>query len=463
MAGIFKAYDIRGVVGDFLTPEVAYLIGRGLAQSVFAPNQNVVLTRDMRTHSPELYSQLGRGLREGGVSTIDVGLAPTPMNYFAINHFGADGGVQVTASHNGPAYNGFKVSGKNAVPFSYDDGLRLVEEFVTESIGSNPPLPVEKLGEKREVEDTLALYLSWMNGFCAFGSKRLLVGIDAGNGMGGFFLSEFFAAHPGFELVPLYFELDGAFPNHEADPLKAENLRDIENLVREKNLDLGVAFDGDADRCMFCDENGTSISSDLITALIAGETLQQHPATPVLYDLRSSQAVPEWIEEHGGTPVRGRVGHTFMKRLLKETGAQFGGELSGHYYFADCFNTDSGLMALIQILNLLSHTEEPMSKHITPLRRYSATGEINYRVADVPATLRRLEEHFAAQGAKLDHLDGLTVELGDIRSGGWWFNLRSSNTEPLLRLNLEAKTAQERDTRLSEVQELLGAHPVAGH
>ena len=463
MAGIFKAYDIRGIVGDFLTPHVAYLIGRALAARVFAQGDSLALTRDMRTHSPEMFAELSRGLREGGVNTVEVGLAPTPMNYWAINRYQTAGGVQVTASHNGPAYNGFKVSGANATPRDYDGTLRYVEEYVLDALRDGDPAPVENQGKAQPVEGALGEYLEWMNGFCAFGDKKLRVGIDAGNGMGGFFLGEFFAKHPQFELVPLYFELDGTFPNHEADPLKAENLLDTEKLVVERGLNLGVAFDGDADRCMFVDEKGVSVSSDLITALIAGEVLGETPGSPILYDLRSSQAVPQWIEEHGGQPVRGRVGHTFMKRLLKEKGARFGGELSGHYYFADCYHTDSGLMALIQILNLLSSSLEPMSEHIAPLRRYSATGEINYRVENAAATQKKLEDHYAAQGARLDHLDGLTVELGDIKAGGWWFNLRSSNTEPLLRLNLEAQTPEARDEKLREVQELLGAQPAVGH
>ncbi len=465
MAGIFKAYDIRGVVGDFLTPQVAYLIGRALAARVFQAGNTLTLTRDMRTHSPQMFDELGRGLREGGVSTLEIGLAPTPMNYWAINRFATDGGVQVTASHNGPTYNGFKVSGAGAVPHDYDSALRHVEEFVLDALENGASAPAKIPGVTRKIEEVagaVSSYLDWMSTFCAFGDRKLRIGIDAGNGMGGFFLTDFFARFPQFELVPLFFELDGTFPNHEADPLKAENLHDIEALVHTQNLDLGVAFDGDADRCMFVDERGTSISSDLITALIAGAMLSETPG-PILYDLRSSKAVPEWIEEHGGQAVRGRVGHTFMKRLLKETGARFGGELSGHYYFADCFHTDSGLMALIQVLNLLTHSEVPLSQHVAPLRRYSATGEINYRVADVAATLSKLESHYSAQNATLDHLDGLTVELGDIKIGGWWFNLRSSNTEPLLRLNLEAKTPEERDAHLSEVQQLLGASPVAGY
>ena len=463
MAGIFKAYDIRGIVGEQLTPELAYLIGRGLAAIVFTSGGPIALTRDMRTHSPQMFEQLSRGLRDGGLDVLEIGLAPTPMNYWAINQFGAKGGVQVTASHNGPKYNGFKVSGEKAVPFAYEPALKEVEEFCAEAQKNGIPAPSTTVGTSKTIEGALEDYLDWMQSFTDNGSRALKIGVDAGNGMGGFFLPGFFARNSQFQASALFFELDGNFPNHEADPLKPENLLDVQKLVRENNLDFGVAFDGDADRCMFVDENGDSISSDLITALIGGLFLQKTPGASILFDLRSSKAVPEWIEEHGGTPVRGRVGHTFIKRLLKETGAKFGGELSGHYYFADLFNTDSGLMALIQILNLLSHDDKPLSQHIAPLRRYSATGEINYRVTDVAATLAKIESHFAGKGAKLDHLDGLTVEIGDIKTGGWWFNLRSSNTEPLLRLNLEARNAQESAQHLAEVQELLGAEPAQGH
>lgn len=464
MAGIFKAYDIRGIVGDALSPRRAYLIGRALGERVFAQaSAPIALTHDMRTHSPELFDELARGLRESGRDVLEVGLAPTPMNYWAINHYDCAGGIQVTASHNGPEYNGFKVSGAGATPLDYSTGLDKVEEFVLNAEINGTPDGLAKVGERQVVQGAMADYLKWMNGFMHVGERKLTIGIDCGNGMGGSFLPGFFASWPQFEVTRLYWELDGTFPNHEADPLKPENLHDVQALVREQKLDFGVAFDGDADRCMFVDEHGDSISSDLITALIAGEILAESPSTPILYDLRSSQAVPEWVREHGGVPVRGRVGHSFMKRLLKEKGARFGGELSGHYYFADCFNTDSGLMALIQILNLLSKSDKPLSDHIAPLRRYAATGEINYRVPDVKETLGKIEAHYGAQGAKLNHLDGLTVEVGDIREGGWWFNLRSSNTEPLLRLNLEAPDATQRAQRLKEVQGLLGAEPVQVH
>ena len=461
MSGIFKAYDIRGIVtGDDapLTPQRAYLIGRGLAERVFAQMGPIAITHDMRTHSPTLYGELSRGLSEGGCSVIEVGLAATPMNYWAINHYGAQGGVQVTASHNGPDYNGFKVSGRGAAPFDYVSGLNMVEDYVLSMEKVEMPAPVEHLGEVTRAENVLRDYLDWMGKYVSPGTKNLNVGIDAGNGMAGLFLPEFFAQNPNWKLTPLFFELDGNFPNHEADPLKAENLVDVQKLVRENGLDIGIAYDGDADRCMFVDENGDSISSDLITALIAAEIIGEQPGAAILYDLRSSHVVPEWIKEHGGVPYRGRVGHSFMKRLMKDKGAMFGGELSGHYYFAACFNTDSGLMAMIKVLNLLSNSDKKLSEHIAPLRRYAATGEVNYRVGNVDEVLAKVKKHFGEAGAKFDDLDGLTVQ-----SEGWWFNLRSSNTEPLLRLNLEAGSGEERDARLAEVQEILGAEPVAGH
>ena len=466
MAGIFKAYDIRGIAsgdGAPLTSQRAYLIGRGLADGVFAGFSPICITHDMRTHSPALYGELGRGLRDGGCDVIEAGLVATPMNYWAINQYNARGGVQVTASHNGPEYNGFKVSGPGAAPLDYISGLNMVETYVLNAERNGIPAPVENVGTQTTAENVLRDYLDWMNKFVQAGDKTLKIGIDGGNGMAGLFLPDFFASHETWQATPLFWELDGNFPNHEADPLKAENLVDVQKLVRDNSLDMGVAYDGDADRCMFVDENGDSISSDLITALIAGEILGEQPGAAILYDLRSSQVVPQWIQEHGGVPYRGRVGHSFMKRLMREKNAMFGGELSGHYYFASCFNTDSGLMAMIKVLNLLSNSDQTLSQHIAPLRRYRATGEINYRVDDIAATLQRVKDEFAKQNAHFDDLDGLTVEVGDITAGGWWFGLRSSNTEPLLRLNLEAANEAQCDAHLQEVQQILGAEPVAGH
>lgn len=462
MAGIFKAYDIRGVVNEGLTPEVAYLIGRGLAQEVFGGDDvaagPVVVSRDMRLHSPLLCAQLVRGLTDGGCDVLDIGLAATPMNYWANVHYGSRGSVTVTASHNGPEYNGFKVSGPGAAPLDYATGLDRVEAFVQQAQSGQLAPAAQPPGHSTEAGGVLESYLDFMDGFVSRDGdapRPLKIGVDAANGMAGYFLGDFFARHGGLEAVPLYWELDGSFPNHEADPLKPENLRDAQALVRANGCDFGVAFDGDADRCMFIDETGASISSDLITALIAGAVLAQHPGSPILYDLRSSKIVPEWISRHGGVPVRNRVGHTYMKRLLKEREARFGGELSGHYYFADCFYTDSGLMAMIQVINICRSICRarcrPLSELIAPLRKYSATGELNFRVAEVNTVLQRVEAHYRALGAGTDHLDGLTVD-----SETWWFNLRPSNTEPLLRLNLEAATAPERDAHLAEVQVLIG-------
>lgn len=453
MAGIFKAYDIRGLVPDALTPDLAYLIGRGLAAEVFQQQGPIVVSRDMRLHSPELSAALAQGLTEGGCDVLDIGLAATPMNYWANVHYQSRGSVMVTASHNGPEYNGFKVSGPGAAPFDYASGLDKVEIFVERAVASGGRAtlaPTPPLGQSIILERVLDAYLDFMDTFVAPVAGQLKIGVDTANGMGGYFLPRFFDRHPTLEAVPLYWELDGSFPNHEADPLKPENLLDAQKLAREADCDFVVAYDGDADRCMFIDEQGDSISSDLITALIAGAMLDKTPGSPILYDLRSSKVVPEWIEQHGGVSVRGRVGHSFMKRLLKAQGARFGGELSGHYYFADCFHTDSGLMAMIQVINICREQQLPLSQLIAPLRKYSATGELNFHVPEVKAVLQRVEAHYVEAGAHTDHLDGLTVEIGD-----WWFNLRSSNTEPLLRLNLEAPTPAERDAHLAEVKQLI--------
>ena len=462
MAGIFKAYDIRGVVGEELTMARAYWIGRALAAEVFEKQCPIVVTRDMRTHSPELAEALIRGLTEGGCDVIDVGLAATPMNYWANNFYQACGSVTVTASHNGPAYNGFKVSGPQATPRDFMTGLDKVEAFVLEAESGHDTISADKPGTVSQPEGALNEYLDFMSQFVAPGSAKVKIAIDGANGMAGSFLPDFARRFDWLETVPLYWELDGTFPNHEADPLKAENLRDVQAKTRQSKCDFGVAYDGDADRCMFVDENGDAISSDLITALIAAKILETHRGSAILFDLRSSQIVPEWIEKHGGQPVRGRVGHSFMKRLLKEKNAPFGGELSGHYYFADCFNTDSGLMAMIQMLNLWRAAQEieptPLSQLIAPLRQYSATGEINFRVDDAKKVLQKIEEHYQKRNAQIDHLDGLTAKLET-----WWFNLRCSNTEPLLRLNLEARTPAERDAHLQEVQSLIGGEPAQSH
>jgi phosphomannomutase len=462
MAAPFKAYDIRGIVGDDLTIERAHLIGRGLALEIFvaAPATDesagpIVVSRDMRGHSPQVSEALVRGLREGGCAVLDIGLCATPMNYWANAHFAARGSVMVTASHNGPRYNGFKVSGAGATPIDHSSGLDRVEARVRAWEADGAPAPGSTSDGTAAVEkqaDVLSDYLEWMDGFLVRDGKPLRVGVDASNGMAGLFLPGWFASRPWLDPRPLFWELDGLFPNHEADPLKAENLRDVQALVQREGCDFGACFDGDADRCMFVDETGALISSDLITALIAQQVLAQTPGGPILYDLRSSRVVAESIEKSGGQAVRERVGHSFMKRKLRALGARFGGELSGHYYFADCFDTDSGLMALVQIVNILQKHGKPLSALVAPLRKYSATGEINFRVPETQRVLDHVASTYAAQGARLDHLDGLSVLFDR-----WWFNLRSSNTEPLLRLNLEAPNQDERDARLQEVEALISS------
>lgn len=452
MAGIFKAYDIRGIVGEGVTSQVAYLIGRGLAQEVFTEAGPIVVSRDMRTHSPELAALLIRGLNDGGCGVIDIGLAATPMNYWANVHYQSAGSVTVTASHNGPEYNGFKVSGAGAVPIDYSNGLHRVETFVEQAQAWSIPASVPQRGQVRCQKNALDEYLAFMLAFLKTDAARphVKIAVDAGNGMAGDFMPELAARLPWLECVPLFWELDGRFPNHEADPLKLENLRDAQRAVVEQGCDFGVVFDGDADRCMFVDNEGRSISSDLVTALIAANMLGSEPGSAILYDLRSSRAVPETIMDNGGVPVRGRVGHSFMKRLLKKHNAPFGGELSGHYYFRDCFNTDSGLRAMIEMLNIWRQSDRTVAEMIFPLRKYVASGEINFRVANVSAVLEHIEAYYLARGGKADHLDGLTVEMP-----GWWFNLRSSNTEPLLRLNLETQSSGENNEKLYQMRELI--------
>ena len=447
MAGIFKAYDIRGTVPDPLNPKTAHLIGRATGE--WLGTGEVLVSHDMRTHSPELSEALIKGLMEAGRDVRFIGLASTPMNYWANVHFGVAASISVTASHNAGQYNGFKISLEQARPVSYDTGIGQIEEMVETWQKQGPPPAAKHKGGLRTEEGALAAYLDAMDEHLVAITRPITIAIDCANGMGGHFIQAFFERHPELHAVPLFWELDGTFPNHEADPLKPENMIPTQEAVREHNCDLGASFDGDADRCMFVDEAGEIIPSDLMIGVLAEDVLKNHPGAPILYDIRSSRAVPERIGELGGKPVRGRVGHTFMKALMREKEARFGGELSGHYYFAECSNTDSGLMALISVINLMQRQDGPISTHVAPLRRYHATGEINYNVGSqdgIAAILDAIEAEYTAKGGEPDRLDGLTIDFAD-----WWFNLRPSNTEPLLRLNLEANTPELKDQHLDEV------------
>ena len=448
MAGIFKAYDVRGTYPDQIDESIVRKIGLAFHKVLDAadqpPGSEVIVSRDMRSHGEPLTAALIDGLRSSGLNVCYIGLATTPMNYFAIGNLGAAGGVQVTASHNPARYNGLKFSRRGAQPVSGDHGIPLLE---TEASGGDQP-EAETRGELRELdifEDYGRHVLSFLKHQPE--ARRLKVAIDAANGMGSIYLP--ILEQMDIDIVPLYFELDGTFPNHEANPLKMENLEDVGELVRTSGADLGISFDGDADRAAFLDEKGRPIGSDIVTALIAGELLARQPGKHVLFDLRSSRAVAEYIEECGGIPVRERVGHSFMKATLREKDGLFGGELAGHYYFRDNYFADSALMAVVEILNLVHAKGQPMSEIAAPLLRYSKSPEINFEVEDKQGKMDELGQRYS--DGQIDHLDGITVQYDD-----WWFNVRPSNTEPYLRLVLEAKDDEELARRQAELFEILG-------
>ena len=447
MAGIFKAYDIRGTYPDQLDETTAFRIGyhfRDLLDAEdLALGPVVVVSRDMRTHSVPLSRALKDGLRARGVAVIDIGVADTPQNYFATGFLGASGGIQVTASHNPAEYNGFKMSRRDAIPVSYETGIDRLEELV---LASEVPVDVApEAGE--EIREVFAEYSEHVLSCLTESAPRLKLAADAANGMATIYLP--ILERLNVDLIPLYFELDGNFPNHEANPLKHENLVDVERAVREKGCDLGVAFDGDADRAIFIDERGTGISADKITGLLAPRFLRSDPGATIVYDLRSSWATKEAIEEAGGVPLRERVGHSFMKATMREHDSPFGGELAGHFYFRRNFTADSSIMTLIEVLNQMRETGRTLSELIEPLNRYHATGEVNFRVEDKAGMIRELAETFA--DGEVDYLDGITVQFAD-----WWFNVRPSNTEPFLRLVLEARTRELMDEKKAVLLTYLG-------
>lgn len=432
---IFKAYDVRGVVPDELTPDDAARIGGAVAR--FLRGAPVAVGRDARAHSPALREALVEGLRRAGADVVDLGLVATPMLYFAVDRLRLGGGVMVTASHNPARYNGFKICGPNAVPVGEASGLREIERLAA------APAPAAARAGALRHEDVRDAYVEHL---LAVTPERpaLRVAIDCGNGMAGVGLDPLVARLP-LTVERLYFEPDGRFPNHPADPLVVDNLADVRRAVRRTGADLGVALDGDGDRAVFVDERGEPVASDLVTALLARALLARHPGAKILYDLRSSRAVAEEIRAAGGRPEMCRVGHSFVKAQMRAGGALFAGELSGHFYFrfSETLVADDGSAALMALLDVLAREKRPLSELVAPLQRYAASGEISRRVADPAALLAEVEaEHGAA--LRISHLDGLLVEYAD-----WWFNLRPSNTEPVLRLNLEAsdpaRMAAERD------------------
>ncbi len=440
---IFKAYDVRGVVPDQLGAADAHRLGRAVARHFRA--RQLVVGRDARRSSPELTEALIRGIREEGVGVVEIGLVATPMLYFAVEALAADGGVMVTASHNPAQYNGFKICREHAIPVGEASGLREIEALAA-GIANEPPAP--SLGGRSSADVTQG----YVGHVLAVGERcpALRVAIDCGNGMAAVGLEPLLARLP-LRVERLYFEPDCTFPNHPADPLHTENLADLRQAVRRSGADFGVAFDGDADRAIFVDERAEPVSSDLVTGLLARSQLRRAPGSRVLYDLRSSWSTAEEIEAAGGVAEMCRVGHSFVKAAMRERNALFAGELSGHFYFrfTPTLVADDGIAALVAMLDLLGREMKPLSALVAPLRRYFASGEVNRRVVDPQAILLALaREHAGAP--EVSHLDGLLVRYDD-----WWFNMRPSNTEPLLRLNVEAKSEQrmasERDRLLARM------------
>ncbi|MEK7700356.1 MAG: phosphomannomutase/phosphoglucomutase [Planctomycetota bacterium] len=426
---IFKSYDIRGRYPEELDDLTARKIGSSIAHFLKEVNpkaKNIVVGRDMRLSSKSLANALIDGICSTGMNVVNIGIVSTEMTTFAVGHYNYDGGVMVTASHNPAAYNGFKICREQAIPLSMETGIGRIAKLTQQY---HPPRG-EQPG-KVILSDVFKDYKRHVLRFVD-NLRNVRIVVDAGNGMAGRTVPIVCEGLP-IEIIPLYFELDGTFPNHDANPLIAKNLSDLQSKVRETRAHLGVAFDGDADRCVFVDELGRIIGCDIITALIARQFLEREKGATILYDLRSSWVVPEEIKAAGGVPYRERVGHSYMKAALREQKAVFGGELSGHYYFRDNYCSDSGMIAFLTVLGLLSAKRTPFSSFVMPLKRYYATGELNFEVDDKDAKIDEIVKKFAT--GKVDRLDGVTVEFND-----WWFNVRKSNTEPLLRLNLEGRT-----------------------
>ena len=434
---IFREYDIRGIVGKDLTEEIACNIGRAFVS--FLNCRKVVIGQDMRTHSELLFKALARGVTMQGADVIQLGLCSTPMSYFANGLLKADASIIITASHNPAEWNGFKLCREQAIPISGATGIKDIEQKVLQEDFATPP---SKPGTIQSY-DILPEYCEHVRKLSAI-QRPIKIAADFANAMG---IYESKPLDGLIDISPMYNVLDGTFPNHEANPLKPQTFKALQEKVRSGQYDFGAAFDGDADRVGFVDEKGEIIPMDLTTALIAKSILKKEKGN-VLYDLRSSWSVKEVIEENGGTPHICRVGHAFIKQQMRDLNAVFAGEMSGHYYFRNNFFTESAAMAVLSIANLISQGSEPLSSLIRPIQRYYKTPEINSEVKDSEAVLRRIRETY--KDGKLADLDGVSVEFPD-----WWFNVRPSNTEPLVRLNMEAKSQDLLDKRLHEVLNLI--------
>ncbi|HEV2641021.1 MAG TPA: phosphomannomutase/phosphoglucomutase [Actinocrinis sp.] len=430
---LVKAYDVRGVVPDQLDERIAEALGAAFVQVVGA--EAITVGWDMRPSSPALSAAFARGAAGQGADVIQIGLASTDQLYFASGHLNLPGAM-FTASHNPARYNGIKFCRAGAAPVGQETGLAEIRDLAARELAEPGTIaPADHQGTITQ-QDLLGAYAAYMRELVDItGNRRLKVVVDAGNGMGGHTVPTVFDGLP-LDVVPLFFELDGSFPNHEANPLDPKNIVDLQKKVVEVGADLGLAFDGDADRCFVVDERGEPVTPSAVTALVAVRELAKHPGATIIHNLITSNAVPEIVREHGGVPVRTRVGHSFIKQMMAETGAVFGGEHSAHYYFADFWKADTGMLAAMHVLAALGEQDGTLSALAADYSRYSASGEINSEVADPAGRLAAVRAHYEGQpGVTIDDLDGMTV-AGE----GWWFNLRPSNTEPLLRLNIEAPT-----------------------
>ncbi|WP_431239177.1 phosphomannomutase/phosphoglucomutase [Mycolicibacterium aichiense] len=448
---VIKAYDVRGLVGheidDAFVSDVAAAFARLIRQE---GGNRIAIGYDMRGSSPALAAAFADGVTGQGLDVVRIGLASTDQLYFASGFLDC-AGAMFTASHNPAAYNGIKLCRAGAKPVGEDTGLATIRDEVIAGVpGYDGPR-----GQVSD-QDVLADYGQFLRSLVdVAGLRPLRVAVDAGNGMAGHTTPAVLGPIESLTVLPLYFELDGSFPNHEANPLEPANLVDLQKFVVDTGADIGLAFDGDADRCFVVDERGGPVSPSAVTALVAGRELTREIGATVIHNLITSRAVPELVVERGGTPVRSRVGHSYIKALMADTGAIFGGEHSAHYYFRDFWGADSGMLAALHVLAALGEQDRPLSELMANYQRYEASGEINFRVADAPTCVESVLKAFGHQTVSLDHLDGVTVDLG----AGAWFNLRTSNTEPLLRLNVEARSAQEIEEIVRRVSEDIAAQP----
>lgn len=442
---VFKAYDIRGTVPDQLTVELAEAVGAAFVREMNVAGGSIVVGEDMRPSSPELASAFARGANSQGADVIRIGLASTDQLYFAAGWLNMPGAM-FTASHNPASYNGIKMCRAGAAPVGQDSGLRAIRDALVAGV----PEYHGEVGATRS-QDVLTEYAERLISLVDIGQMRpLVVAVDAGNGMAGHTAPAVLGRLP-VRIVPLYFELDGTFPNHEANPIDPKNLRDLQAAVLANGADIGLAFDGDADRCFVVDELGQLVNPSVLCGLIARNELQRHRGAKVIHNLITSRAVPEVIIENGGIPIRTRVGHSFIKAEMAASNAIFGGEHSGHFYFADFWNADSGMLAAIHVLAALGNSDRNLSEILRSFNRYFDSGEINSQVSDSQHAISRVKAAFESRlGVSLDYLDGMTVSAKD-----WWFNLRASNTEPLLRLNVEAITEDEMRSIRDEVLSLV--------